>query len=301
MKIRAIAPWFGGKRVMAPVIVRELGPHRAYWDPFCGSLAVLLAKPPSSHETVSDLHGHLINLARVVQDPDLAPRLYDRLCRTLLSEEIFKRSQAAFMAAPSVECNGQPDVDLAYDYFVVSWIGRNGVSGTARSNYQMAVRWTHHGGHGAGRFRSAVESLPAWHQRLRQTAILQRDAFAVIPNIDDASGVAIYIDPPYFEGSRSGTAKYLYDFGSDDDHARLAEQLGRFTQARVVVSYYDHPRLTELYPDWTKIDHRRSKHLHVQFKRGAKRSEAPEVLLVNGPSYALTDDAPLLNAAGAGG
>lgn len=66
--ITAIAPWFGGKRNLAPAIVEELGPHRGYWEPFCGSLAVLLAKPRVSQETANDLHGDLINLARVLQE-----------------------------------------------------------------------------------------------------------------------------------------------------------------------------------------------------------------------------------------
>ncbi|KKK94504.1 hypothetical protein LCGC14_2682220 [marine sediment metagenome] len=46
-KIKAIAPWFGGKRNLAPKIVDALGDHRVYWEPFCGSMAVLMAKPPS--------------------------------------------------------------------------------------------------------------------------------------------------------------------------------------------------------------------------------------------------------------
>ena len=62
-KIGAIAPWFGSKRSMAPIIVSELGPHSAYWEPFCGSMAVLMAKPPCIMETVNDLHADLINLA----------------------------------------------------------------------------------------------------------------------------------------------------------------------------------------------------------------------------------------------
>jgi DNA adenine methylase len=40
MPIKAIAPWFGGKRTLAPRITAELGAHRAYWEPFCGSMAV---------------------------------------------------------------------------------------------------------------------------------------------------------------------------------------------------------------------------------------------------------------------
>lgn len=64
-KIKAIAPWFGGKRNLAPDIVKALGKHTAYWEPFCGSMAVLLAKPESASETVCDLHEDVTNLARV--------------------------------------------------------------------------------------------------------------------------------------------------------------------------------------------------------------------------------------------
>ena len=46
MQIKALAPWFGGKRTLAPRIVAELGPHRAYWEPFCGSLAKDSGKRP---------------------------------------------------------------------------------------------------------------------------------------------------------------------------------------------------------------------------------------------------------------
>ena len=75
-KIKAIAPWFGGKRAMAPAIVAELGKHTQYFEPFCGSMAVLFAKPPSQKETVCDLHGDLINLANVLQS-DQSRELYD--------------------------------------------------------------------------------------------------------------------------------------------------------------------------------------------------------------------------------
>ena len=66
MKITAIAPYFGGKRNLAPRIVAEFGPHRAYWEPFVGSCAVLFAKPRIAFETVNDLHGDLVTLAMVL-------------------------------------------------------------------------------------------------------------------------------------------------------------------------------------------------------------------------------------------
>ena len=45
MKIKAIAPWFGGKRTMAPDIVEQLGPHTQYFEPFCGSMDVYRQVP----------------------------------------------------------------------------------------------------------------------------------------------------------------------------------------------------------------------------------------------------------------
>lgn len=42
--VGALLPYYGGKRTLAPRIVAELGRHRAYWEPFMGSLAVLDAE-----------------------------------------------------------------------------------------------------------------------------------------------------------------------------------------------------------------------------------------------------------------
>ena len=38
MKIKAIAPWYGSKRTLAPRIINQLGPHTTYVEPFAGSL-----------------------------------------------------------------------------------------------------------------------------------------------------------------------------------------------------------------------------------------------------------------------
>lgn len=295
MQITSIAPWFGGKRTLAPKIVAQLGDHSAYWEPFCGSIAVLLAKPPSGHETVNDLHGDLINLAMVIANPHgYAEKLYERLQKTLYTQTLFDTAKAYFQCGLEGLCSvpGDPahiahsHVERAYWYFIVSWMGRNGVSGSARVNYQMAVRWTPGGGGSGQRFRAAVDSIPAWHERLRNVCILRRDAFELLGKIEDVAGVAIYVDPPYFKETRGngGGARYEHDF-KDADHARLAGLLARFKHARVIVSYYDDARLDELYAGWTNLDCSRNKNLHLQNRRGAEKSVAPERLLINGASY----------------
>lgn len=293
MKVRAIAPWFGGKRTMAPEIALELGRHTQYFEPFCGSMAVLFAKEPSQKETVNDLHGDLVNLARVIQREDTAHLLYDRLQAALFSEGLLDDARA-FLGSRSVD--ESESVERAYWYFLASWMGRNGTAGTDRVDYQIAVRWTKSGGSPTVRWRNAVESLPAWHRRLQNVVILQRDAFNIIDRLEDVAATAIYVDPPYHATTRGKIrdgrgGRYLHEFSHEssllerDDHERLRDELARYRYARIVVSYYDCPQIRELYRGWTFVEHTRQKHLHAQNGRGARPKEAPEVLIINGKSF----------------
>jgi DNA adenine methylase len=295
--ITALAPWFGGKRTLASAIVRELGDHAQYVEPFCGSMAVLFAKRPSRQETVNDLHGQIINLARVIQGPE-AGELYSRLSRVIVGDHLIEDlKQLRQPGAPDL-----PALDRAYWYFLEVWTGRNGIAGTCDhrgKGLSLAVRWTANGGSPTVRFNGAVDSIPAWHERLRNVVILRRDAFEIIPKIEDSPKTAIYIDPPYLAETRTGydgsggKSRYEHEFDHaaglfGDDHTRLRDLLAAFIKARIVVSYYDHPRLRELYAGWTFVDHARHKHLSSANGRRGK-SLAAEVLILNGPSYAAEE------------
>jgi len=286
MKIKAIVPYFGAKRKIASKIIEYFGKHRTYWEPFCGSMAVLMLKKPCEMETVNDLHGDLINLAKVIQDKEMGFHLYDKLSRTLYAETFFRESKERWMARE--EKNIDPDIDIegpsdmlqkAYDYFVTSWMGLNGVSGTARCNYQFALRWCRGGGQGARRWRSVLDSMPAWHKRLQNVVIVNREAFEILENIKDERDTVIYCDPPYFEKSDN----YVHDF-TKAQHEQLAQALRRFKKAKVVVSYYDDPRLDILYEGFSKIEFKVSTQSLRNATRGNKkkpRKIQTEVLLLN--------------------
>lgn len=283
-KIKAIAPWFGGKRTLAQEIATELGPHRVLWDMCCGSLAVTMACEPCVMETAVDLHGDLTNLACVIQHPTEGPRLYRRLRRTMMSEVLFNE------AADRIRSVGPPDeidADRAADYMLTTWLGRNGVAGTSSYNHGFCVRYTANGGHAAKRWDSVTRSLLAWRRRLRNVTILRRDIFEVLPRIEDRKGTAIYVDPPYLKKG----ASYLHDF-DEQQHVRLAEMLQRFHESRVVVSYYDDPLLGELYPGWHRREFDVSKAMASSGKRGKRGVRACEVLLLNGPSNAQVSAQP---------
>lgn len=296
MKLTALLPWFGGKRTLASEIVRQLGPHKYYLETCAGSMAVLFAKEPSSHETVCDLHGGMTNLSWVIQKEDLAIDLFGRLQRALYSEELYAASKAWLdQWINDLLPHPLPSIDWAYHYFLASWMGRNGVSGTERVNYQLATRWTSGGGSGPLRWKNAVDSIPAWCERLRNVLILRRSLFDVLPRMEDEEGLAIYADPPYLPDTM-GKSRYLHDF-TPEHHKQLAKELGRFKKARVVVSYYAHPSLELLYPGWTFHDCSRQKNLHVQNRRGGDGAKtAPEVLILNGPVFTSEKHTDLLGS-----
>jgi DNA adenine methylase len=289
----ALAPWFGCKRSLAALVVPELRDPRSYWEPFCGSMAILLSKKPSICETVNDLHDDLVNLARCIQNEDTAVELYGRVARTIPCQKLFFESLEACreteklkLPAPAV-----PDVDRAVRYFTASWTGMNGVAGTRSSNSNFCMRFTSDGGSPGRRFKRAVESIPWWHDRLREVMVLNADGFELIARIEDAARTTIYCDPPYLKKSTA----YRHDFtikpnpeGASPeerkygDHGKLAVALRRFKKTRVVLSYYDHPVLHELYPvkhwRWVKIEVTKS--LGIATKDGT-RSKDTEVLLIN--------------------
>jgi len=74
LTLAAPFPYFGGKRRAAPRIWQALGDPAGYVEPFAGSAAVLLARPPFKGrrvETLNDADGWLVNTWRAIQlNPD---------------------------------------------------------------------------------------------------------------------------------------------------------------------------------------------------------------------------------------
>lgn len=254
MKVKAVSPWYGSNRTLAANVGAALKGYKWVGIPLAGGMAELrYVSAPSV--VVSDKHAHVINLATVVACEDLKDKLKARLDATPFHPLALKAAQerCRFWEAevPRLLQEGRPlgYLDWAYDYFLASWMGRNGRAGTkGEFDSGLSVRWDGGGGDSATRLRNATHSLDEWCAIMRGCTFVCEDCFDMLDKVNDFDDCAVYLDPPFPETGDD----YKHGF-TLDDHKRLAAKLNTFTRCRVVVRYYDHPLVRKLYPKraWT--------------------------------------------------
>ena len=84
MKLKAPFPYFGGKSSVADIVWRHFGNPKMYVEPFCGSAAILLARPgvpPFRNEIINDYDGNVANFWRAMKyDPEGVAEYCDWPC-----------------------------------------------------------------------------------------------------------------------------------------------------------------------------------------------------------------------------
>lgn len=287
-KVTAFASWFGSNRMLAARVGVELG--RCSWVgvPFMGGGSELLHINTRAG-VASDLHRHVINLARVIRDRRLRRQLVRRLLLTPFHADELAGAQArcadreasrqvSIFGPAGYENGNAADLEWAFDYFVCCWMGASARAGASKEFSQYhAVRFTSSGGSSAIRYRSAAESLRAWGKVLERWEFVTDDAFEFLARVKSVKKPeathGIYCDPPWVEAGH----EYKFRFGTAQ-HRRLAECLSAMAPRRVVVRYGDDPLIRSLYPEdrWTWIE---------QTSRDQGNSDIREVLILNGPSF----------------
>jgi site-specific DNA-adenine methylase len=278
MPVRALCPWFGAGRLIAPLVAQELAGCKFVAVPFCGGMSEI-AEIDARSIAVNDLHRHVINLARVVADDAMRRELIKRLARVPFHPEILFESQT-WCKDNAPECMDHGDPIAAYHYFVCSWMGRSHKAGCRDEfNGGLSTRWNANGGDSNTRYRSAVRGLVEWGRIMRRCSFNCIDAFGFLQSCPDTPETGIYVDAPWPDDG----AKYRHGF-SEAEQRRLAATLAEFKRARVVVRFGDHPLIRELYPEpdatrvgWTWIP--------VEGRTQTNQTKR-EVLIVSGPSRA---------------
>lgn len=228
MKLTSPTKWHGGKGPLARRIVAMMPPCVHYVEPYAGGLSVLLARDPEGvSEVVNDLDGGLTNFWRVLADPTWFGEFARMVAATPFSEWHYK--SAARLAAET--CDSA--VTRAYAFFIRC---RQSMAGRMRDFAAISRRRTRRGmNEQASAWLTAVEGLPAVHERLKRVVILNRDALDVIRQ-QDGPGTLLYCDPPYLKATRTSPDVYAHEM-TEEQHTDLCTTL-RKCVGRVMLSGY---------------------------------------------------------------
>jgi DNA adenine methylase len=267
-------PYFGGKITLAPQIASLFPAHGHYVEPFAGSLAVLLAKPPSAHETVNDLDGDLMNFWRVLRD---RPEEFTRACA--LTPHARAEQTAAYDLA------GCDELERARRVWIQLTQGRAGLR--RKTGWRHYVKPCRDSGSGAmpHYLLGYVDRIASAAERLRTVSLECLPALDLVEKYGRDRDVLLYVDPPYLSAVReSGT--YIHEMGGEDEHRDLAAAL-HVAKATVVLSGYASDLYDrELYAGWDRHT------MHATSGHGTS-PDRTEVLWSNRPigqQRALWDD-----------
>lgn len=245
---RPVLRYHGGKWKLAPWIISHFPPHRVYVEPFGGAASVLLRKPRSYAEVYNDRWDVVVNVFRVLRDPEQAARL-----RETISITPFARSE--FFGCAYKE-SGQVDaVERARRTILRSFagFGSAAVNGEHVTGFRSNAKRS--GTIPAHDWMLYPDFIPQFVERMRGVVIENRDALAVIATHDCPEALH-YVDPPYPHGTRNmarGNAAYTCEM-TDDDHRALAGALRKAKGAVVLSGYPCELYDQELYPDWQRVE-----------------------------------------------
>ena len=242
-KRRIVFGWYGGKYSHLNWLLPLLPPSRQYCEPFAGSAAVLLNRPPAAVETYNDLDGEVVNFFRMLRERK--EELIEAIALTPFSREEFHRAIRIDSTAS--------DFERARCFFVRARQVRTGLAQTASLGRWANCKNTSRAGMSGAvsRWLGSVDSLPEVAERLLRVQIENRPALEVVRLYDDANAL-FYCDPPYPHESRGDSKAYHHEM-SDREHADLAAAL-HDAKGKVAVSGYRCDLMDRLYNGWRRAD-----------------------------------------------
>jgi DNA adenine methylase len=241
MATPTVLGYYGSKARAAARIVSLLPDHDAYIEPFCGSLAVLLSKPPAGRfETVNDLDQDLMTFWRILRE---RPHDLERVCA------LTPHSRAEYAACWPI-VGEVDDLERARRVWVKLAQGRGG--------QLRPTGWRYHE-QPHGRSSSMPRTLSGYvgrfaevAERLSSVSLECRPALEIIERYGRNVDTLLYVDPPYLGSTRSRTA-YRHEMNKEAEHRELAGAL-RSCDAAVVLSGYHSPLYDELYDGWHVVE-----------------------------------------------
>jgi site-specific DNA-adenine methylase len=235
--LKAPFPYFGKKDRIASTVWSAFGRPKNYVEPFCGSAAVLLARPPEAFpsgcyaETINDSDGRLVNLWRSIKaHPDY---IEEAVQRPVSEVDCAAMAVRCVERLPDVE-RMRSDLDYCDPEIAAYWL--------CGMCWSIGNNWTHNQmasvkdgvcpskclplltrfGHGIAK-PDGHKLIPLLANRLKRVRITQGDWRRVVTNTvlgGSHAGInAVFLDPPY--GTTRDSQLYAHD--STSVHQEVGE------------------------------------------------------------------------------
>jgi DNA adenine methylase len=232
--------WHGGKGPLARRIAALMPPHLNYVEPYAGALSVLLARDPEGvSEVVNDVDGRLMNLWRVLREPASFDAFHRLALFTPVAEPMWREA--------ALELDAADPVRRAWAFFVHV---RQSLAGRMKNFTPISTSRTRRGmNEQASAWLTAIEGLPAVHDRLRRVLILNRDALEVIRKFDGRDTL-FYLDPPYVRDTRTAPDVYTHEM-THEQHRKLLALIKR-CRGKVMISGYRNELYDQQLSRWTR-------------------------------------------------
>jgi len=222
---------------------------RPYCEPFCGAASVFFARDPAPIEVLNDIDSEIVNLFRVLQNPETLDRF-----RRIITSTPYARAELG--RAIEIWRTGIDDpIWKAWSFFVRCNMGFSGVPAKHVGTWSRAFTSASGISKSTSDWLMRLTMIDACHWRLERARIHNRDAIDVIKCWDNPNAV-FYIDPPYVLETRKRSARDVYHKEmSRGEHNELTHLLLKCVGAVVLSGYRDQEVHTPLEDaGWIRID-----------------------------------------------
>jgi DNA adenine methylase len=180
--IRAPFAWPGGKTRSVKFILDLLPASDIYAEPFGGSAAVMLAKPPSKLDVYNDRFTGVAAFYKCLADAKLFNALLERLEVGLHSREYFEWCKETW-----AQC--EDDVERAARWYIMQRTSFGALGRNWGRNINPMVNT-------GNKYHRKLDLFPTIHQRMKNVQVENCDYKQIFSDYDSYDTV-FYVDPPY--------------------------------------------------------------------------------------------------------
>lgn len=208
--VRSPFGYYGAKVRIAKQIIKNLPPHNAWVEAFCGSAAITLAKKPAPIEVINDRDDQIVNVFK---------QLRSNSTKLINAIKLTPYARAEYEKATKFEPN-LSSLEKARRFLVATMMTVNGTLGS-KCGFSYAQSYARSGKEArVNRWYNLPDRLEEVVARLRCIRIENRDARTLLSMFDNRPATLVYLDPPYFIRRDHG---YTIDAKDEDFHIELLE------------------------------------------------------------------------------